>query len=86
MDNTQGIPWSFTIEFDAEKAERNGYDLETLYDYVGRNVEKRFGLTPHRAWDVEGREQGQCDGSVRRTLGPCPHEVGHAEREKLGRL
>ena len=38
------IPWSFTIEFDEEKAKRNGYDIETLYDYVGRNVEK-YGVT-----------------------------------------
>ena len=64
MDNTQGIPWSFTIEFDAEKAERNGYDLETLYDYVGRNVEKRFGLTRigHGAWKVENKDNAmaQC--------------------------
>lgn len=36
------IPWSFTIEFDEEKAKRNGYDIETLYDYVGRNV-SRYG-------------------------------------------
>ena len=41
---TQGQPWSFTIEFDEQKAKRNGYDLETLYDYVGKNVE-RFGVT-----------------------------------------
>ena len=40
MDKEQGQPWSFTIEFDSEKAERNGYDLDTLYDYVGRNVER----------------------------------------------
>ena len=25
-------PWSFTIEFDENKAKRNGYDIETLYD------------------------------------------------------
>ena len=37
-------PWSFTIEFDEGKAAANGYDLDTLYDYVGRNVE-RYGLT-----------------------------------------
>ena len=36
-------PWCFTIEFDAEKAAANGYDLNTLYEYVGRNVEK-YGL------------------------------------------
>lgn len=34
-----GMPWSFTIEFDEEKAKRNGYDVETLYDYVGKSIE-----------------------------------------------
>lgn len=33
-------PWSFTVEFDEEKARKNGYDLNVLYDYVGKNVEK----------------------------------------------
>lgn len=32
-------PWSFTIEFDEEKAVGNGYDADTFYDYVGRNAE-----------------------------------------------
>lgn len=53
MDKRQGIPWSFTIEFDAEKAARNGYDLDTLYDYVGKNVEplgnERIGRGTWRA-------------------------------------
>lgn len=35
-----GTPWSFTIEFDEEKAKRNGYDVETLYEYVGKNIEQ----------------------------------------------
>jgi hypothetical protein len=39
MNTKQGQPWSFTIEFDETKAIRNGYDPETLYDYVSRNVE-----------------------------------------------
>lgn len=38
------MPWSFTIEFDAEKAKRNGYDVDTLYEYVDKNVQ-RYGLT-----------------------------------------
>ena len=38
------FPWSFTIEFDAEKAARNGYDVDTLYEYVDKNVQ-RYGLT-----------------------------------------
>lgn len=42
MITKQEQPWSFTIEFDEGKAKRNGYDLDTLYDYVGKNVEQ-FG-------------------------------------------
>lgn len=38
----QEQPWSFTIEFDEGKAEKNGYDLDTLYDYVGKNVEHQI--------------------------------------------
>lgn len=57
------IPWSFTIEFDEEKAKRNGYDIETLYDYVGRNVEK-YGVTRigHGTWKAKvGDEvESQC--------------------------
>lgn len=33
------LPWSFTIEFDEGRARRNGYDSDTLYEYVGRSVE-----------------------------------------------
>lgn len=38
------VPWSFTIEFDPEKAARNGYDVDTLYECVDENVQ-RYGLT-----------------------------------------
>lgn len=31
--------WSFTIVFDEDKAKKNGYEVDTLYDYVGKNVE-----------------------------------------------
>ena len=39
MNQVKDRSWSFTIVFDADKAARHGYDLDTLYDYVGRNVE-----------------------------------------------
>lgn len=56
-------PWSFTIEFDEGKAAANGYDLDTLYDYVGRNVE-RYGVTriDHGTWKAKvGDEvESQC--------------------------
>ena len=38
------LPWSFTIEFDPEKAARNGYDVDALYECVDENVQ-RYGLT-----------------------------------------
>ena len=44
MSVKEPVPWSFTIEFDAEKAARNGYDIEDLYECVDKNVQ-RFGLT-----------------------------------------
>lgn len=39
MAETTMEPWSFTIVFDEDKAEKNGYEVDTLYDYVGKNVE-----------------------------------------------
>ena len=41
---TDVMPWSFTIEFDPEKAARNGYDVDTLYECVDENVQQ-YGLT-----------------------------------------
>lgn len=41
-------PWRFTIEFDEEKAKRNGYNVDDLYDCVGKYAEQmgnvRIGL------------------------------------------
>lgn len=63
MQKLEGIPWSFTIEFDADKAEKNGYELDVLYDYVEKNI-KRYGVTriSHDTWKAEkGREvESQC--------------------------
>ena len=39
MAETTMEPWSFTIVFDKDKAKKNGYEVDTLYDYVGKNVE-----------------------------------------------
>lgn len=41
MAETTMEPWSFTIVFDEDKAKKNGYEVDTLYDYVGKNVEGR---------------------------------------------
>lgn len=63
MQKVKGRPWSFIIEFDEVKAKENGYDLETLYDYVERNV-KKYGVTriAHGTWKAkEGNEvESQC--------------------------
>lgn len=36
MAETTMEPWSFTIVFDEDKAKKNGYEVDTLYDYVGK--------------------------------------------------
>lgn len=63
MQKAKGVPWSFIIEFDEGKAARNGYDLDTLYDYVGRNVEK-YGVTrvARGTWKAKDGEEveSQC--------------------------
>lgn len=63
MDTVQKQPWSFTIVFDEEKSKKNGYNIETLYDYVGRNVEK-YGLTRigHGTWKAkpDDKVESQC--------------------------
>lgn len=46
-------PWSFTIEFDENKAKRNGYDIETLYDYTDQEP-LSVRMYPHRSRDLEG--------------------------------
>ena len=53
MTETTMEPWSFTIVFDENKAIEHGYEVDTLYDYVGKNVE---GLgnerVAHGTWRV----------------------------------
>lgn len=57
------LPWSFTIEFDPEKAARNGYDVDTLYECVDENVQ-RYGLTrlARGTWKAneDNRVESQC--------------------------
>ena len=36
MAEMEKRPWRFTIEFDEEKAKRNGYNVDDLYDCVGK--------------------------------------------------
>ena len=47
------LPSSFTIEFDERKAKEHGYDVETLYEYVGKNVEPMGNVRMGRGtWQV----------------------------------
>lgn len=40
MAEMEKKPWRFTIEFDEEKAKRNGYNVDDLYDCVGKYAEQ----------------------------------------------
>ena len=63
MTVENAVPWSFTIEFDPEKAAHNGYDVETLYEYVDKNVQQ-FGVTrlARGTWKANeaSRVESQC--------------------------
>lgn len=57
MTDTNHQPWHFTIVFDEEKARRNGYDVDELYDCVGRYVEPRGNVRTGRgSWQAKSRE------------------------------
>lgn len=57
-------PWRFTIEFDEEKAKRNGYNVDDLYDCVGAYAEQmgnvRIGLGTWQAKNREVQFGAQC--------------------------
>lgn len=57
-------PWRFTIEFDDEKAKRNGYNVDGLYDCVGKYAEQmgnvRIGLGTWQAKNREVQFGAQC--------------------------
>lgn len=57
-------PWRFTIEFDDEKAKRNGYNVDDLYDCVGEYAEQmgnvRIGLGTWQAKNREVQFGAQC--------------------------
>ena len=56
MAEMEKRPWRFTIEFDDEKAKRNGYNVDDLYDCVGKYAEQmgnvRIGLG---TWQAKNR-------------------------------
>ena len=81
-------PWSFTIEFDEGKAKRNGYDIETLYDYTDRNV-SRYGCVriAQGTWRAsEGNEvesQPRAVAAVQSRMGHAQHQVHDRLRGRL---
>lgn len=60
---TDVMPWSFTIEFDAEKATRNGYDVDDLYECANQAVQ-HYGVTrlARGTWKAKEDEkvESQC--------------------------
>lgn len=64
LKTIEPTPWSFTIEFDEDKAKRNGYDIETLYDYVGKNIEhlgiERIARDTWKVKDIRDKVTAQC--------------------------
>lgn len=70
MENTlKPVPWHFTIVFDEDKAMRNGYDIQTLYDYTDRNV-SRYGCVRI----AQGAYRGQRGASGTGTHQPSVRE------------
>lgn len=58
MENYVGQPWSIEIKFDEKKAHKNGFDANTLYDYVDKNIAK-YGLKriSKFAWKANDRNK-----------------------------
>ncbi len=46
MAEIEKRPWRFTIEFDEEKAKRNGYNVDDLYD-CGDSIQTALGDAEH---------------------------------------
>lgn len=81
LKTIEPTPWSFTIEFDEDKAKRNGYDIQTLYDYTDRNV-FRYGCVriAQGTWRAaEGNESSSPSASrcrcVQSRMGHAQHQV-----------
>lgn len=54
---SEKIPWRFTIVFDEGKARKNGYDVQELYDCVGRIVEPCGNVRTGRgSWQAASRD------------------------------
>ena len=64
MAEMEKRPWRFTIEFDDEKAKRNGYNVDDLYDCVGKYAEQmgnvRIGLGTWQAKNRKVQFGAQC--------------------------
>mgnify|MGYP000594566270 FL=1 len=83
MAEMEKKPWRFTIEFDEEKAKRNGYSVDDLYDCVGKYAEQmgnvRIGL-------VLGRQRTARCSSERSVLFAPPflNSLGSCRTLSLG--
>ena len=77
MAEMEKRPWRFTIEFDEEKAKRNGYNVDDLYDCVGKYAEQmgnvRIGLGTWQAKNREVQFGAQCPVALPflNSLGSC---------------
>lgn len=59
MTDKKNLPLSFTVTFDERKARAHGYDVDTLYEYVGKNMEPMGNVRVGRGtWQVrEGADE-----------------------------
>lgn len=64
MDEKQAVPWSFTIEFDEQKAAQNGYSIDSLYDCVDKNIRhlgiERLSLGTWHVKNLRDKVTAQC--------------------------
>lgn len=64
MNGKQAVPWSFTIEFDEQKAARNGYSIDSLYDCVDKNIRhlgiERLSLGTWHVKNLRDKVTAQC--------------------------
>ena len=84
MENTlKPVPWHFTIVFDEDKAMRNGYDIHTLYDYVGDTDEPLGNVRivardlAAKSKEVELAPSVALSHPVHNRLGHAQHQVSH---------
>lgn len=89
MAEMEKRPWRFTIEFDDEKAKKNGYNVDDLYDCVGKYAEQmgnvRIGLGTWQAKNRKVQFGAQCPVCATLSKQPwvMPIDKAMAVMEKL---